>query len=114
MFVARRVISDCVRLLGQLDDRLENWLRASGRGGTVAGKTRGHEIKKLSAEDVDQRLTQYERAYAAATGERLTSDDFYARFTAGEFDDRFGMRWATFYEAAQRARQPRRPAATVR
>jgi len=31
--------------------------------------------------------------------ERLTSEEFYGRYTAGEFDGPFGVAWATFYEA---------------
>jgi hypothetical protein len=49
--------------------------------------------------DIEERLREFERAYEQATGERLTTAAFYDRFCAGEFDTRFGARWATYYEA---------------
>jgi hypothetical protein len=99
---ARHILADCLGLLG----RLENDVRGpSGRRRTVKGQSRGAQIKKLSSDDVRARLSEFERAHVATTGERLTSAEFYVRFCAGEFDDRFGMRWATFYEAAELAEQ---------
>lgn len=104
---ARRIVADCLGLLG----RLENDVRGpSGHPGTVKGQSEGAQIKKLSVDDVRARLAEFERAHIATTGERLTSAEFYRRFCAGEFDDRFGMRWATFYEAAQLAERNGTPA----
>lgn len=63
--------------------------------------------------DIENRLREYERAWEQATGEHLSSADFYERFCAGDFDTRFGTRWATYYEAtaAQAGAVP--PAATA-
>jgi hypothetical protein len=49
--------------------------------------------------EIEERLREFERAWEQATGERLTTAAFYDRFCAGEFDTRFGSRWATYYEA---------------
>lgn len=49
--------------------------------------------------DIEEQLREFEQAYEQATGERLTTAAFYDRFCAGEFDTRFGARWATYYEA---------------
>jgi hypothetical protein len=48
---------------------------------------------------IAERLREFEEAYEQATGERLSTAAFYDRFCAGEFDTRFGARWATYYEA---------------
>jgi hypothetical protein len=97
---SRRIVADCLRLIGRLEPHVRG---PSGRRGTF--KPRGAEITKLSANDVFDRLAEFERAHAATTGEQLSSEEFYSRFTAGDFDDPFGARWATFYEAAQLARE---------
>jgi hypothetical protein len=49
--------------------------------------------------DIEERLREFERAWEQSTGERLSTAAFYDRFCAGEFDTRFGARWATYYEA---------------
>jgi hypothetical protein len=98
--LVRRGVADCLRLV--LDELGKDIAKASDRLATVREDARRPSIKRLSAEDVHDRLAGFERAYAAATGRKLSSEEFYAQFTAGEFDDRFGLRWATFYEAAQR------------
>jgi hypothetical protein len=49
--------------------------------------------------DIQERLREFEHAYEEATGERLSTAAFYDRFCSGEFDTRFGARWATYYEA---------------
>jgi hypothetical protein len=49
--------------------------------------------------DLEERLREFEHAWEQATGERLSTAAFYDRFCAGEFDTRFGARWATYYEA---------------
>lgn len=92
----RRIVADCLSLIARLEPHIRP---ASGERDTLSRG--GTEIKRLSADDVRDRLSEFERAYLASTGERLSSADFYARFCEGEFDDRFGMRWATFFEAAE-------------
>jgi hypothetical protein len=57
--------------------------------------------------DLEERLREFEHAWEQATGERLSTAAFYDRFCAGEFDTRFGARWATYYEATL-ARAPAR------
>lgn len=57
--------------------------------------------------DIQERLREFERAYEQATGERLSTAAFYDRFCAGEFDTRFGARWATYYEATLTPPAPR-------
>src|SRR5713101_8104769 len=96
LVIARRAMAEFARVLGDLRKEIAG---ATDRLGTVAGETRRPAIKKLSSEDVFDRLSEFERTHKATTGERLSSDEFYARFVTGEFDDRFGARWATFYEA---------------
>ncbi len=49
--------------------------------------------------DIEDRLREFERAWEQATGEHLSTPAFYDRFCAGDFDTRFGARWATYYEA---------------
>jgi hypothetical protein len=49
--------------------------------------------------DIEERLREFERAWEQSTGERLSTAAFYDRFCAGDFDTRFGARWATYYEA---------------
>jgi hypothetical protein len=44
-------------------------------------------------------LREFEQAWEESTGEHLSTAAFYDRFCAGEFDTRFGARWATYYEA---------------
>jgi hypothetical protein len=36
---------------------------------------------------------------ATLSGSGLTTAAFYDRFCAGDFDTRFGVRWATYFEA---------------
>jgi hypothetical protein len=56
-------------------------------------------VVRMTRGDIENRLRECERAWEQATGERLSSADFYERFCAGDFDTRFGTRWATYYEA---------------
>jgi hypothetical protein len=58
-------------------------------------------------DDIAERLREFEEAYEQATGERLSTAAFYDRFCAGEFDTRFGARWATYYEATLTRPAPR-------
>lgn len=62
------------------------------------------EIKRLSREDIEQRLREYERTHALGTGESITSAEFYDRFRQGELDSLFGMRWAGYVRALERAK----------
>ena len=61
-------------------------------------------MKRLGREDIEQRLREFERTHARATGEQLSSAAFFDRFKAGEFDSLFGMRWAAHVRALARAR----------
>jgi uncharacterized membrane-anchored protein YhcB (DUF1043 family) len=63
--------------------------------------SRPNEVKRMSHKDIEQRLREFERAWAKSSGEQLSSDDFYKRYCSGEFDSRFGMRWATYFEVAR-------------
>jgi hypothetical protein len=49
--------------------------------------------------NIEERLREFERAWEQSTGERLSTAAFYDRFCSGDFDTRFGARWATCYEA---------------
>ena len=49
--------------------------------------------------DIEEKLRVFERAWEQETGEQLSTAAFYDRFCAGDFDTRFGARWATYYEA---------------
>jgi len=55
--------------------------------------------KATRTTDIEERLREFERAWEQSTGERLSTAAFYDRFCAGNFDTRFGARWATYYEA---------------
>jgi hypothetical protein len=105
----RRAVAACYQLV-RAEIRQTRW--SSAEDVTVRVR-RSPAITKLSTDDVSERLAAFERAHAATTGERLSSDDFYERFTAGEFDDRFGARWATFYEASQLAQKSRNRSAAA-
>lgn len=70
---------------------------------TREGSARG--IRRRA--DIAERLREFERAYEQATGERLSTAAFYDRFCAGQFDTRFGARWATYYEAMLTGSAPR-------
>jgi hypothetical protein len=52
-------------------------------------------------------LLRLEDSYLESSGERLSSSDFYDRYCSGEFDEPWGMAWATYYEAY--VRMSRRP-----
>jgi hypothetical protein len=55
--------------------------------------------RSIRRPDIEERLREFERAWEQSTGERLSTATFYDRFCAGDFDTRFGSRWATYYEA---------------
>ena len=57
--------------------------------------------------DIEERLREFEHAWEKGTGERLSTAAFYDRFCSGEFDTRFGARWATYYEATLARPAPR-------
>jgi DNA-binding LacI/PurR family transcriptional regulator len=57
--------------------------------------------------DIEERLREFEQAWEQSTGERLSTAAFYDRFCSGEFDTRFGARWATYYEATLARPAPR-------
>lgn len=61
--------------------------------------------------EIEDRLREFERAWEQATGEHLTTAAFYDRFCAGDFDTRFGSRWATYYEATLARQRTVRPSA---
>lgn len=61
------------------------------------------DIKHVSRTEIEQRLREYERIHARASGEQVSSEDFFRRFKSGEFDSRFGMRWAGYVRALERA-----------
>lgn len=61
------------------------------------------DIKHVSRAEIERRLRECERAHARATGEELASEDFFLRFKSGEFDSVFGMRWAGYVRALERA-----------
>jgi hypothetical protein len=54
---------------------------------------------RITHTDIEDRLREFEHAWEQATGEHLSTAAFYDRFCAGDFDTRFGARWATYYEA---------------
>jgi hypothetical protein len=56
---------------------------------------------RITRSEIAARLREFERIWAKSSGEKLTSAAFYERFCAGDFDTRFGAKWATYYEAAQ-------------
>ena len=62
-------------------------------------RSRVAAIGKANRTDIEERLREFERAWEQSTGERLSTAAFYDRFCAGDFDTRFGARWATYYEA---------------
>jgi hypothetical protein len=71
------------------------------------GSRRAASFRTARRTDIQERLREFERAYEEATGERLSTAAFYDRFCAGEFDTRFGARWATYYEATLTPTGPR-------
>jgi hypothetical protein len=98
----RDSIQNLAARIAQVEDQLayhvRTLLRKMGSTGRVGGD---HVIERLSEQDVRQRLHDFERAHEAATGEYLDSAEFYDRFCTGEFDNTFGARWATCFEAIQ-------------
>ena len=62
------------------------------------------KITRLSKADIERRLREFERTHKIATGEELSSAEFFERFKQGEFDSLFGMRWAGCVRALARAR----------
>lgn len=65
----------------------------------TVGKLFALEIKQAKAElqRLDERMAQYEHQY------RMSSEEFYGRFTAGELgDDMDFMEWSIFYDMRQR------------
>jgi hypothetical protein len=63
----------------------------------IVGRSTARRPTRIT--DIEQRLREFEHAWEQATGEHLSTAAFYDRFCAGEFDTRFGARWATYYEA---------------
>jgi hypothetical protein len=51
-------------------------------------------IHRLRLAELEQELREFERAHKRATGEELSSEEFFARFCRGEFDTLFGIKWA--------------------
>jgi hypothetical protein len=74
-----------------LTDILLRLLERSSKAAAIA--------RSIWTPDLEERLREFERAWEQSTGERLSTAAFYDRFCAGDFDTRFGTRWATYYEA---------------
>ncbi len=60
------------------------------------------ELRKLYARDPDWNVLLPELS-ERMIGEQLSSEDFFRRFRDGEFDSLFGMRWAGYVRALERA-----------
>jgi len=52
----------------------------------------------LDANGVAELLASFEDLWASRHGERITSAEFYARYSAGQMDSQFAMAWASYYE----------------
>ena len=64
--------------------------------------------KRLDRSGVEELLRMFEDAWNEEHDERITSAQFYDRYTRGEIDSMFAMAWASYYEAFRRHSQ-RRP-----
>lgn len=58
--------------------------------------------KRISRREIEQRLREFERTHRLATGEALSSAEFFERYKQGEFDSLFGMEWAAYWRALSR------------
>ena len=97
-FVALSEPAQVILASAALTDVLLRLLKVSRRAAT---------FRTARGTDIQERLHEFERAYEESTGERLSTAAFYDRFCAGEFDTRFGARWATYYEATLTSPAPR-------
>jgi hypothetical protein len=58
--------------------------------------------KRITRMEIEQRLHEFERTHCLATGEVLSSAEFFERYKHGEFDSLFGMEWAAYWRAFSR------------
>ena len=65
-------------------------------------------IVRLDRADLIDVLEAFEVEYERATGEALSSEDFYVQYRAGRHDDIFSMAWASYIEASERLNDSRR------
>jgi hypothetical protein len=56
------------------------------------------ERRQVDREDLAALLLTFEDSWAEASGERITSTEFYERYKTGEFDSLLAMSWASHYE----------------
>jgi hypothetical protein len=59
-------------------------------------------VRHIDIGDVERALRAFEDSWADATGERVSSAEFYDRYRAGLVDSMLAMRWAAYYEAFRR------------
>lgn len=59
-------------------------------------------IKKLDRASLGDLLRSFEETWVGHGNEPLTSDEFYERYRAGDFDSQFGMAWTSYVEAYRR------------
>jgi hypothetical protein len=57
------------------------------------------EIERFSRADLAELLIAFEDRWAELVGERLSSSEFYERYSRGKIDSTFAIAWGTFYEA---------------
>jgi hypothetical protein len=60
------------------------------------------EIERFGRADLAELLIGFEDRHAEIFGERLSSSEFYERYSRGEIDSTFATAWGTFYEAFRR------------
>jgi hypothetical protein len=56
------------------------------------------ERRKVDRDSLASMLLTFEDAWAQATGNRITSTEFYERYASGEFDSTLAMAWASHVE----------------
>jgi hypothetical protein len=85
------------------DTMLLVWSTQTGdtRGGRMAATEPRIPIYSLGLGDIERALSRFEEQFASRTGESLSSDEFYARYERGEFDNPFGIAWATLVEVSR-------------
>lgn len=59
-------------------------------------------VRELDRSALEDLLRKFEDVWAAESGARITSAEFYDRYARGEIDSTFAMAWATYYESFRR------------
>lgn len=70
-------------------------------------------VKALGRRELEDLLREFEDTWAEREGARVTSAEFYERYTRGEVDTLYAMAWASHFEIFLRLGDGGRPHADL-